>query len=502
MKAKNETNNEDGCLQKISWRDYVGYSEKQRLCADLAFSRRNARVLYGGAGFGGKSQLLRWITLELNAVLANAGVHRPYGALACKVGEDLRKRHSMRLEVDYADIGEITDSNKYGQVFHFKDRRLGGFYLIHLENPARYRSAEFSYILGDEITEWSREDFGVLLYSLRSKFNPPIAPFIGASNPDGPGHAWVKKLWIDRDFSGDDSSFNPDDFIYVPALPEDNPVWNDDMMASQFAGLPAAVRHARLTGDWSVVVNARFPDFKRETHVFSMKERFPFGMPAKWDIYRAVDYGYGAPFCCLWAARCPASGDIYVYRELYQSKTYAWRQAELIMEYTSPVENVVFTIADPSMHHRHAGEYGMAELNIADIYAKQGVHLVKGWNNRVQGWACVENYIAHTSSHPKLYVEQGCHNLIRQLESAQIDPRSPMLSKRGDIDPRQEDHAIDALRYLLATLDYGFDDSLMRIPSPEDSDDIKLAFMEHSRRAMAKDLYSQEMKKFIRRLRN
>jgi hypothetical protein len=46
--------------------------------------------------------------------------------------------------------------------------------------------------------------------------------FVAAANPGGIGHAWVKKLWIDRDFPSEMDHLAPQ-FAYVSAKAQDNP---------------------------------------------------------------------------------------------------------------------------------------------------------------------------------------------------------------------------------------------------------------------------------------
>lgn len=403
------------------------------------------------------SQMLRWMTFELNARLAASGHPGQWGALACKVGVDLQKRHLGRLEDDLRGpdgrlLGKVRETRKRGLHFEFFNRDYGGFYLLHLEDADRLRSAEYSWFMVDELTECTRDDFGRILYSIRSGKDLPVLPFIAGSNPDGPHHPWVKKLWIERDFTGEeDSAFNPADFIFVPALPTDNPVWSDELAASQFAGLPANVREARLTGSWDVVEKARFPQFHRETHVFKMADWFPKGFPKEYRHFRAIDWGFGVPYCCLWAAQ-DEHGNVFVYREDYRKSLTPFQQVVRILEATGDVE-ITATYVDPSIAQTKGADMGQKPVSVLSEYRRYGLDkLVLANNNRQAGWAVIDRYLDQGNNYPNVYIEEGCKNLIREIASLPIDDRSLIIIKKEDTRPDASDHAADALRYLLVSL--------------------------------------------------
>jgi hypothetical protein len=102
---------------------------------------------------------------------------------------------------------------------------------------------------------------------------------------------------------------------------------------------------------------------------------------------------------------------------------------------------------------------------IASIYAQNGVHLTeagKGKGSRVAGWQRLRTYLAEApacphhramnwETCPKIHIFHNCENLIRTL------PAVPHATTGDpeDIDTTSEDHACDALRYLLINLGGG-----------------------------------------------
>lgn len=445
------------------------------------------------------SHLARSLIVELNGRLMQEGFPNPWGILFCKVGEDLKKRHLSKIEEELGSIGRITEDRKRGLCFRFNDENMGGVFLSHLEDADRLRSAEFAWAICDELTECTRDDFGRILYSIRSSKPVPHLPFIAMSNPDGPGHSWVRKLWIDRDFSKPDEDFDQDDFIYVKALPTDNPTWTEDMASSQFAGLTEHVRIARLTGSWDAIGNARFPTFDRGFHVFNFREKFPHGLPLNWRKYRAIDYGFGAPWCVLWAAK-DGEGNFWVYRELYEKGVYAWEQAKRIKEFESSSEHIDLTYAGVDCWAKTGQQFGN-NLSVAKYYADAGINMVPVNNDRVAGWVTVENYLDPTNGLPNVFIEENCRNLVRTLAALPLDNRSPILEKKGEVHPEAEDHAPEALRGLLHTYHHP-SNFKVKGPGATASEQEIERFNEFARDTFLEGIAKKETQHFDKTIRN
>jgi phage terminase large subunit len=108
--------------------------------------------------------------------------------------------------------------------------------------------------------------------------------FLGATNPGGIGHSWVKKRWLDRLF--DDNETEAHEFVYVRALAQDNP-HIDKSYLKQLESLPADKRKAFLEGDWDIFKGQFFTEWRRELHICA-----PFQIPEDWRKFCALDYGY------------------------------------------------------------------------------------------------------------------------------------------------------------------------------------------------------------------
>jgi hypothetical protein len=154
------------------------------------------------------------------------------------------------------------------------------------------------------------------------------------------------------------------------------------------------------------------------------------------------------------------NGDCYIYRELYaagktpQEQALSAKRAEQVV----PLDGIPFqerysvSVADPSVFADRRG----TGKSIADLWRESGLHVTRAKNARVAGWANVRQYLWDVTApsiapesgrpgRPRLYVFDTCPNLIRTFPLMQRDRHQP-----EDLDTTLEDHALDALRYLLA----------------------------------------------------
>lgn len=184
-----------------------------------------------------------------------------------------------------------------------------------------------------------------------------------------------------------------------------------------------------------------FPEWDASVHVVE-----PFDIPDEWPKWRAVDYGFAAPFCCLWGAKSP-DGSIIVYRELYSAGLNATEQAQRVAA-LSEGEAYKASVGDPSMWA--SKRESVVFKSIAAQYRTVGVKLIPATNDRLAGWERVHAYLDWEAPGedtpgfaPSLSVFKTCSNLVRTMPLLVKDPNKP-----EDVD-EGEDHAPDSLRYLL-----------------------------------------------------
>lgn len=402
-------------------------------------------VLYGGAAGPGKSRAL--VCEGLAAAMSFPGirilgVRETYDALAESLLAELEKMDWARA------LGAVWNDTKHnlrfsnGSLFRFRHART-------VEHAKLRMGGECQLLLPDERGLTDPEVIDHLMERLRS--SRPEIPVLGvrsATNPGGPGHSRLKERYVDATEHGAKTYVDEHGFSvrFVAGKFTDNPYLGDDYVR-RLSAIPDPMRRAAMKdGSWDVFAGQFFETWNWDRHTVE-----PFPVPPEWAREEGVDYGFGDPFCVLFGA-VDNDGRVWIWNELYASKVTQTDQARRILAVERADGHAPRTrAADPSMWSKT----GEANSN-ADIYRDEGCRLERANNNRPSGWARVRHYMSdapacdhHRSlgweTCPRLHVfRHACPNLIRTLPALPRDRRKP-----EDLDTHSEDHAADALRYLL-----------------------------------------------------
>jgi hypothetical protein len=197
-----------------------------------------------------------------------------------------------------------------------------------------------------------------------------------------------------------------------------------------------------------------FSEWRHDRHTLA-----PIGLPSSAKRYMSLDWGFTAPWAVVWGAQ-DEDGRVWIYRELYATQVGEADQAKRILGAEADDEEVGPRWADDSVFDTR----GDAKP-IAQVYAENGVHLEKagkGPGSRIIGWqrihsmlkegpACPHHRAQGWETCPMMHVFTTCTELIRTL------PTLPHATKGNpeDADTKAEDHAPDALRYLVINIGGG-----------------------------------------------
>jgi PBSX family phage terminase large subunit len=307
---------------------------------------------------------------------------------------------------------------------------IGGF--NNESDIDKYLGIEYDIIVIEEATQLTEDKYNKIRGSLRTSRTDWRTRMYLSTNPGSIGHVWFKKKFV-LPWRNNTQVFTR----FYPATYRDNPTTTPEYKR-YLEGLAGKLGKAWRDGDWDIFEGVAFPGFDPMVHVCE-----PFEIPEEWPRWRGVDWGSGAPFCCLWAAKDIASGRKYVYREAYQARLSDQEQARLIRTMTPPAESINVTYADPSMwtERNKEGQW----YSSANEYAAEGVPLTKGNNQRIAGKRNVERVLnILPDGRPELVIFDTCEHLVEQLGNLVLDEHNV-----EDVDTKQEDHAYDSCRYLL-----------------------------------------------------
>ena len=332
-------------------------------------------------------------------------------------------------------------------------------YLDRDEDVMRYQGLSFSYIAWDELTQWPTPFAYNYMRSRLRTAAPDLPVFMRATtNPGGPGHAWVRKAFInpapankafwatDMDtgeilrFPKGHSKEGQPLFKrrFIPAKLSDNPYLAESGdYEAMLLSLPEHQRKQLLEGHWDIAEGAAFSEFNRAIHVVE-----PFEIPNSWARFRACDYGYGSYSAVLWFAVAP-DNSIVVYRELYVTKVLAEDLATMILK-AEAGEQIRYGVLDSSCWHKR-GDTGPS---IAERMIMKGCRwrpADRSAGSRVAGKNEVHRrlQIDEFTEKPRMVFFNNCLQVISDL------PVLPLSKTNAeDINTKISfDHCYDALRY-------------------------------------------------------
>ncbi len=300
----------------------------------------------------------------------------------------------------------------------------------------QYQGVEYDVIFMDEATHFTEYQFAVIGACMRGANNFPKRFYL-TCNPGGIGHAWVKRLFVDREYREGESGEN---YTFIKSTVYDNKplIDSDTEYVNTLKNLPSELRRAWLDGDWDVFAGQYFSEFSRDIHVYEDHQ-----LPQWWKRYRAFDYGLDM-FACLWAA-VDSAGDLWIYRD-YTEPDLIVSEAAAVMHSLSGDEKIQVTVAPPDMYNRQKD----TGKSMAECFEDAGIKLSRADNSRVQGWMILKEYLKPRQAKDgkmtaRLHISSECRELIRCLPQLMHDEDSAMDVSTH---PHEITHICDALRYM------------------------------------------------------
>lgn len=397
----------------------------------------NKYICYGGARGGGKSHVSR-IKMCLLALNYN-GIQI---LLLRRTLKELRENHVLQLQKLLKDIAVYKESTK--EFLFPNGSRIVLGYCDNEKDVLQYQGQAYEVIVLEEATHFTEFQFQTLTESnrmsgnMKEPFNPRM---YFTCNPGGVGHLWVKRLFIDRDYTPTE---NPDDYKFIPSLVFENKyiMEHDPNYVKVLENLPEDRKQAMLYGNWDIFDGQFFREFKRSVHVIE-----PFQIPDTWNRYIAMDYGLDM-LAVLFIA-IDTKGKAYVYNEIHKSNLIVSEAVQTLKSYMRQ-NKYKYIYAPPDLWNRNRD----TGKSTAELFYEGGVDLTEASNNRIAGWLNVKEWlrvkkVRHEQTgelyeDSDLKIFSNCLNLIKYLPQLQHDEKDP-----NDVatEPHEPTHITDALRY-------------------------------------------------------
>ena len=405
-------------------------------------------VAFGGARGGGKS----WGIRAKAVLLANrwAGIKI---LIVRRTLVELRNNHIDPLK---QLLNGIAKYNQQERKFIFPNGSTITFEFFDSDKDRfKYQGVEYDVIFIDEATQFLEEWLKIIASARRGVNSFPKRIYY-TCNPGGPSHSYIKRLFVDRDFRGDE---DPEDYVFIQSLVMDNKALMeaDPNYLTYLKNLPPKLREQWLYGSWDAAEGMFFEEWrdncdgykdKKWTHVID-----PFTPRPHWKIYRSFDWGYARPFSCGWWTE-DDDGTVYRIDELYGVEYsngdpipdvgVKWDPDRVFteirkheMEHPYLKDKQIIGVADPAIWDAESG------ISFAETAGKHGVFFQPADNARIPGWMQMHYRLRFDEAgYARMYVFKTCRNFIRTITTLEYDKH-----KQEDLDTTGEDHAADECRY-------------------------------------------------------
>lgn len=412
----------------------------------LQLSKTVPVLFYGGAKGGGKSYLTRFREVRRRLKYPNTK-----GLIVRRTYPELLSNHIRKVFEEYPETRGWY--NKSEKILNYPNGSTTEFsYLKNSDDVFTYQGREYEDISVDEITQHEEITFKTLRTSLRTT-NPTIKPrMLLTGNPGGIGHAWVKRLFVDKQYRGGEM---PDDYAFVQAFVSDNTALlkADPDYIRRLEDLPDHLRKAYLEGDWNIFAGQAFPELSTKLHVIQ-----PFSLPPGTKYFFSFDPGYNHPYAFIVFALVP-EGTLYVTNLITGRLQTTLEIAEKIKALN--LKGEIHAGQDLWYPGRGGGKSLMEEFAECGIGAANGYYFIRAKTDRIRGVQTVRKYVnpkAYPDGKPRVFFFSNCLPVYDCVASMQIDPKNPEdVVKVDALDGDGGDDLYDSFRYGLMSRAYPTD---------------------------------------------
>lgn len=425
---------------------------------------------YGGSAGGAKSHAVRDVGLIMASELPTLKV-----LIIRRISTELTTNHINPFFIKYPELRNYY--NKTERILYLPNNSTIHFGSANNEDDIySYQGPEYDIILIDEATHFTQTMIEFLMTRNRSTIPGFIAKTVLTMNPGNIGHAYIKRIFIDKKYEGNE---NPDDYVFIQAKISDNVLWSINTLtekgysvedyyekwtenerlnfcleysdyAKRLSKLPEELRRAYLEGDWEVFGGQFFKTFDKKKQVDDIN---PFEIPEQWKLIGSIDPGFSSP-CAFQLKAQDYTGKIYDIFTYYEEQKPADEHAENIL---SLIKNCNYTggrmpglIVSGRDAFAKKDRYSImaSEKTFADVFLAYGLYLTPAVTDRILGWWTWKALM------PDRYFifNVGNEDLIREMQGVISDSkRGEDIQGRGN-DPNVADHALDCSRYGIMSL--------------------------------------------------
>lgn len=317
----------------------------------------------------------------------------------------------------------------------------------------QFAGREYTWLGYDELGNLPEERSWLFLIScLRSRDRSCPVFARGSANPGGPGHAWLKRRFVEPTAKGIRVYRDPDTGLtrrFIPASVYDNPALlaANPQYVAQLKQLPEVLRRQLLEGDWDVGSGFALAELGETSHLIQ-----PFEIPPHWYRFAGFDWGFAHPWWFVGAAQ-DTEGNVFVTHAATGRLELIDAIADRIKEVSGATRWGVVAGGLDCWHQRKAhGETGPTD---AERLQASGLPLIKATVSRVSGLNNLRHYLTfngRTTPRLRFFDSPEVRKLVEQLRGIVTNPDRPEDSLKVDADSDTGiggDDGYDALRYAM-----------------------------------------------------
>lgn len=273
---------------------------------------------------------------------------------------------------------------------------------------------------------------------------------------DQAGHWWIAMTPVNGMTWTHDELYLPgkegDALIEVVEVDiTDNPHLNIGEIEQFLSGLSEDERKARKEGRYVASGGLIYSDFSSKNIID------PVVPPKEWLHAVGMDFGLNNPTAGMWGA-VNKEGTLIIYDEHYESgKVVGWHSKKIHEINKSHDRIPDYYVGDPSCRARDP----ITGTSIQLEYIENGIPIILGVNDVRAGIIRTAGLIRGTAVDtgeekkfiPKLYITRNCVNLLYEIKryrwSVWAEKKARFDKNKKDEPHKKDDHALDAMRYLI-----------------------------------------------------
>lgn len=227
---------------------------------------------------------------------------------------------------------------------------------------------------------------------------------------------------------------------------DDNPHVNWGDANVLLSGLTDEELEARRKGKFIQIGGLIYKMFDPNKHVIDEIQ-----IPEDWLLVGGMDHGFSNATAWLWAG-VNKDGRVIVFDEYYKSGEIIRTHAEEVHKRNQEHGRYPdYYVGDPSIRNIDP----ITGTSVLLEYMDYGIPIVLGNNDQKAGINRVARYLTGVSGVPQLLITRNCTNLIREIARLRwahwANRKSRDDKNKKEEQHKKDDHAADALRYLIAS---------------------------------------------------